>query len=175
MNFLVPYPEEGRRKPYRIGEDGFDYLIRKHIEEIYRLDVFAEYCCDYFPLVFGYWDELKENGLDDYVKNNLSQVVDELYVDVFRDLALGWRRRFSHTEFIEALYVRLYLPEAFWGDERLSLIPFEDIVLFRGERADVLGFIHGWLDDQIEQEGYRLRKLGRVKQSLPKTCKDQHD
>ena len=167
-NFIVDFPEEGRRKPYRVGEDGFDYLIRNHIDEIQCFDVFAEYCGDHFPLVFGFWGELKSLGLDVYVKKNLKRIVGEIYLDIIKELALGERRSFSHNEFIESLYARLYLPELFiQEDEVPELIPFNLIREFRGERLEVFEFITEWIVDQEKSLYQKIKRLDQFKQSLP--------
>ena len=166
--FIVDFPEEGRRKQYMVGEDGFDYLIRNHIDEIQCIDVFAEYCGDHFPLVFGFWGELKSLGLDVYVKKNLKRIVGEIYLDIIKELALGERRSFSHNEFIESLYARLYLPELFiQEDEVPELIPFNLIREFRGERLEVFEFITEWIVDQEKSLYQKIKRLDQFKQSLP--------
>jgi len=166
-NFIVDFPEKGRRKPYRVGEDGFDYLIRNHLDEIQCFDVFAEYCGDHFPLVFGFWGELKSLGLDVYVKINLKRIVDEIYLDIIKELASGERRRFSHNEFIESLYVRLYVPELFINEDEVSELSYFNLIReFRDERPEVFEFITEWIVDQEKSLYQKIKRLDQVNQSL---------
>ena len=166
LNFIVEFPEKGRRKPYIVGEDGFDYLIQNHLDSIHDFDVFAKYCCGYFPMVFGYWNELKEFGLDSYIISNLGRVVGEVYLDVLRDFALGRRRKFSHREFVEALYVRLYVPELFTDVEGLGLVP-EVLYEFRDGRSEIVSFVRQWLVMQKKDLKDILSRLDQVEHTLP--------
>jgi len=56
---ITNFPEEGRRKLYILGEDGFDYLIRTHFDKIIDFKTFSKYCNEYFSLVFFYGEELE--------------------------------------------------------------------------------------------------------------------
>ncbi len=142
---IKEFPEEGRRKPYMLAEDGFDYILRTHIDEICDFEIFAKYYGEYFPLVFGYWGDLKEHGLDDYVVGNLKSMIKEVYVDVDRELELGWRIRYTHQEFIENLYTRIYVPEIFhFTDDVPEDIPVDEIRKFRKSKFDLMNFIQGW-------------------------------
>jgi len=123
---------------------------------------FVEYCGDYFPLVFGYWGELGRLGLDEYVKARLKSIIDDIYVDVIRELKLGMRRRFSHQEFIEALYIRLYLPELFYDEAEERPVQYRTIQEFRDNNRDILEFIKQWKTEKRKRLEYEIKKLDDV-------------
>ena len=168
INRLIEKGKLGPRnsQPYLVTEDGFDYLIRTQVERIHDFNTFAEHCTSHFPLVFGYWEELKKHGLDSYVKDNLESFVEEIYFDVFRDLSLGRLSRYSHLEFIEDMYVRLYLPEMFKTDEGLELIPFREILEFRRSKQDIMNLIRGWITEEKNSSLKRLKRLEQVENNL---------
>ena len=139
-----------------LAENGFDYILRLHIDEVCDFDTFAVHYREYFPLVFGYWDDLKGHGLVDYVVGNLRSMIKAVYVDVNRERVLGWRTRYSHQEFVEDLYTRIYVPELFhFGDDVLEDIPVNEIRVFRKGKDDLMNFILEWSTNK-EKKAYRI-------------------
>ena len=161
-NLIEEVKEKGRKKPYKVSVDGFDYLIQNYIDEIHNFDDFVEYCRDYFPLVFGYWRELERLGLDEYVRTSLTSMINEIYLDVIRELALGLRKRFTHKEFIEALYIRLYLPELFYGETGNGSVQYQTIQEFRENQREILEFIKQWINEKRIRLESEIKKLDRV-------------
>ncbi len=166
-NLIMDFPEEGRRKPYIIGEDGFDYLIRTHIDKIYDFDNFTKYCKEYFPLVLGYWEELKDRGFDDYVKGSLRRMIEGIYVDVVRELVRRKRETYTHQEFIEDLYARIYIPEMFLdADEAADNIPIYKIHQFRNSKPEIMNFILEWITEEKNKSIQRIMKLEKVEKNI---------
>ena len=162
-NMIKEYPEKGRRKPYVLAEDGFDYILRLHIDDVYDFDTFSEYCSEYFPLVFGYWEDLKEHGLLDYVVGNLKSMIKVVYVDVVREFELGWRNRFTHIEFIENLYTRIYVPELFHFTEEVPKdIPLSEIRKFRKDKKEILKFIQKWKTREKKKAYQLIKRLENI-------------
>jgi hypothetical protein len=159
-HMIKEYPEKGRRKPYILTEDGFDYILRIHIDDISDFDTFADYCRDFFPLVFGYWDDLKEHGLCEYVAGNLKTIIRVVYVDVVRELVLGWRTKYTHQEFIEDLYTRIYVPELYhFEDDTPDAVPFNEIRIFRKSKLDLMNFIQRWKTREKNKANNRIERL----------------
>ena len=161
---ITEYPEEGRRKPYILGVNGFDYVIRTQLHMITDIENFVEAYQMYFPLVFGVWGKLREYGLVDYVWSNLAGYMEGIYLGLYEDFALGRRVRYYHQEFIEDLYTRIYLPELF--KDELEAVPLDRLVEFRRELPEVLGFVNGYLVDQKTELSERLEKVMLVEKSL---------
>ncbi len=160
---IKEYPEEGRRKPYKLAEDGFDYILQTHFDEIHDFNIFAENYREYFPLVLGCWEDLKDYGLDDYVVGNLVGMIKGIYVNVFREIMLGWRQRFTHQEFIENLYIRIYVPELFHHTDKIANdIPLTDIRKFRKDNDDIWNFIQRWKTSEIKKTNKIVKRLENI-------------
>jgi hypothetical protein len=167
LKMIEKFPEEGRRKPYIIGENAFDYLIQDHMDKIYDFENFVKCCEDYFSLVFGFWSDLKAYGLADYVKNSLSGMIYEIYFDIKRDLVLGKRKTYSHEEFIRDLYARIYIPDLFSEpDEIEKNVPFKKIKEFRKKISAIKSFVQERVDVEENEENQKIRRLKRVRMSL---------
>ena len=118
---LIQKGQMGSRRiqPYYLTEDGFDIVLR-FVDEIMDFDSFVKNSREFFPLVFDYWDSLREHGLDEWVKKVLKGSVRRIDVQIWGELYLGDRSRYSHDEFINDLYLRIYGP---W----ISSSPWEEI------------------------------------------------
>ncbi|MFC1804060.1 hypothetical protein ACFL0D_08890 [Thermoproteota archaeon] len=163
---IKEFPEEGRRKPYILDEDGFDIVLRECINKVDDFEIYALYYTEYFPLVLSYWNELKNNRLDSFVKRMLTDVVDEIYLDVVKELVLGKRNRYSHKEFIEDLYVRIYLPEMFIdGDNVPDNIPIYRIRQFRNGTPQIKNFINEWISEEKNNTYKHIQKLEQVEKT----------
>lgn len=102
--------EEARgKKPYLLTVDGFDIAIRK-INRIQDFEGFVSQYKEFFPLVFNYWEQLKNNGLHDWVIFALQNKVNEIDLKIMRELSQGMRTRYSHDEFSQDLYATIYGP-----------------------------------------------------------------
>jgi hypothetical protein len=162
-NVIMEYPEKGRRKPYILTEDGFDYILQNHIDDIRDFDTFAEHYRDYFPLVFGNWEDLNEHGLSDYVAENLKTIIKVVYVDVIRELVLGWRTMYTHQEFIEDLFARIYVPELFhFTDEVPADLPLNEIRKFRKSKPDLMIFIQRWKNNEMKKAYKIIDRLEKI-------------
>jgi len=163
---IKDFPEEGRRKPYILGEDGFDYLIRTHFDEIIDFKTFSKYCNEYFSHVFGYWEELEDCELDIYVINSLRGIINKIYVDVVRELIIGERERYSHQEFVNDLYTRLYLPEMFFDADEISDNIINKILIFRDNKPEILKFLQEWIVEEKSKYYKRIERLEEVEKRV---------
>ncbi len=166
LRLITEHPEEGRRKPYILDINGFDYVIRILLPGITDFDRFVEIYPMYFPLVFGVWDKLREYDLDNYIKSTLSRKVESIYLGLYKDLALRRIAGYSHREFIEDLYVQIYLPELFNGDDELDGRVLGKIVKFRREVSEVRVFVERNLGEQKKGLRERLDKIELLEKSL---------
>lgn len=163
---ITESPEEGRRKPYILSVDGFDYVIRILLPGITDFDRFVEIYQKYFPLVFGVWDMLREYDLDNYIKSTLSRKVEVIYLGLYKDLALRRIAGYSHQEFIEDLYMQIYLPELFNGDDELDAMVLGKISEFRKNVPEVKAFVERYLGEQKKGLRERLDKIELLEKSL---------
>lgn len=104
-----------RSRPYFLMEDGFDVVLR-FLEYIDDFDLFAKASRSHFPLIFDYWDSLVENGLREWVIVTLKEQVKKIDAVVMSQLVAGDRGRYSHSEFVNDLYNRIYGPWTVFGD-----------------------------------------------------------
>ena len=142
LRFIEKLPQEGRRIPYKLSEDGFDHIIRLYINDILEFDKFATKCSEYFPLVFGYWELLKKHNLEEHVKRVLNRGVKHIYLRVIDELYRGIRMRYSHEEFINDLSMLIYGPFIYdyTIEEIKREIPIEGIKHFLNENSEVKNF-----------------------------------
>ena len=165
-NLITDFPEEGRRKPYILGEDGFDYIIQFHFDEIVDLQNFTKTCSKYFPLVYGYWEELQNCELDIYIKDSLRGIIKKIYVDIVRELIIGERERYSHQEFVNDLYTRLYLPEMFFDKDEISDNIIDKILIFRDNKPEILKFLQEWIAEEKSKYYKRIERLEEVEKRV---------
>ena len=104
-----------RSQPYYLKEDGFDMVLR-YLEYIDDFDIFAKTSGGHFPLVFNYWDSLIENGLREWIIRTMREQVKKIDAIVMSQLIAGDRSRYSHDEFVNDLYNRIYGPWPVFGD-----------------------------------------------------------
>jgi hypothetical protein len=167
MKLIEKYPEKGRRKPYHLSEDGFDLVLRIYLERVTDFDSFAHHYEDYFPLVLGYWEKLKKDGLSDYVEKSLGEMIGEIYLVVTREFILGMRDRYSHKEFVDDLTTRIYLPEIFYEQlEGPESIPNDKIINFRNSNPGIMDFTKKWINDEIKNTKKYAAKLVELKTKL---------
>jgi hypothetical protein len=166
LQLITECPEEGRRKPFILGVDGFDYLVRTQLQKITHFDTFVEVYKMYFPLVFGYWDMLRDAGLVDYVMVNLGRNVEEIYLGLFEDFVRGRILRYSHQEFIEDLYARIYLPELFWSTGELDKVLVSRLFEFRRAEPVIFDFLKAYLVKRKKDLIEKLETIERVEKTL---------
>lgn len=139
---LIEKGPKGSRgtQPYLLTEDGFDAIIR-YIDYVEDFEAFAKLSRGHFPLVFGYWDSLRRNRLTDWVRETLGGEVRRIDAAVFSQLYSGDRVRYSHEEFVNDLYGRVYGPWNLRGDsmEFSDVVPVERLRAFLVENPVVLG------------------------------------
>ena len=129
-----------RTQPYLLTEDGFDVVIR-YIDYVDDFESFAKLSQGHFPLVFDYWESLRRNRLTDWVIETLRGEVRRLDAVVFSQLYSGDRVRYSHEEFVNDLYGRVYGPWHPRSDkmEFSDVVPVEKLRAFLVENPEVLG------------------------------------
>ena len=110
-NRLIRKGPVGPRKsqPYLLTEDGFDYVLR-FISAITDIESFVRASVEYFPHVFKYWDSLGEHELHGWVLDTLRLHIPRIDTMIRGQLLMGERKRFTHDEFINLLYTRIYGP-----------------------------------------------------------------
>ncbi len=120
-------------------ENGFDILIR-HIGDIANFDSFVTASKTHFPLIFNYWDSLGRHSLQNWVVNTLTKQMPVIDAAKWSQLIAGDRKRYSHEEFINDLYNRVYGP---WFtiddlDEFVGDVPIDRIRAFLKDNPEVL-------------------------------------
>ena len=91
---------------------------------------------------------------------NLKTIIKVVYVDVVRELVLGWRTRYTHQEFIEDLYTRIYVPELFhFTDEVPADIPLNEIRKFRKDKTEVMNYIQRWKTSEVKKAYNIIERL----------------
>jgi len=131
----------GSRKsqPYFLKEDGFDVVLR-FLGFIDDFDLFARTSGSHFPLVFNYWDSLVGNGLREWVIGTIRRHVRKIDAVVMGQLVAGDRSRYSHDEFVNDLYSRIYGPWPVVGDWDAFVreVPIDRIRTFLRENPEVM-------------------------------------
>jgi hypothetical protein len=155
LNFIEKLPKEDKRIPYKLSEDGFDYVINLYINDIPDMDKFALTCKNYFPLVFGNWELVKEYNLEEHVKLALTRGVKHIYLRVIDELYTEQRARYSHNDFVNDLSTQIYGPFIFnyTIKEIKNKIPINEIRAFLKEAPEVQKFVQQRieeLDDEIK-------------------------
>lgn len=164
MKLIRELPKDGRRKPYKLSEDGFDLVIRSHLDDIHDFDNFAKHHEEYFPLVLGHWKELKKSELDGYVKDNLKKSVKNVYFDVVKELMLKKRERYSHGEFIRDLSARIYIPEIFEDCEEIyDGVTIDKIIQFRDKVSEIKKFKEKWIGEEKVKSYKYIEGLERAR------------
>ena len=162
LKLIKELKKEGRRQPYKLREDGFDLILRSQLAEINDFDNFASNYTEYFPMVFGLWGELKKHELDEYVKKSLAGIIDRIYADVFRELKLKVRERYSHDEFIKDISTRVYVPDLYIDDEDEFCVQILSKLNFF---SDSVSIVKEFIEGRISEEESKLnQKLDRIKQ-----------
>ena len=162
LKLIRELPQNGRRKPYKLSEDGFDLILRSRLYTIKDFDSFASNYKEYFPLVFGLWEELKKHELDEYVKDTLSGIIERIYVDVFRELRLAKRERYYHDEFIKDISTGIYIPDLYIGDEDDV---DEKIVQKINSFSDSAPSVKEFIEERIKEKNIKIKQiLVRIRQ-----------
>jgi len=128
-----------RSQPYYLKEDGFDVVLR-YLDHITDFDLFAKTSRRHFPLVFNYWDSLAENGLREWVVTTMREQVGKIDAVVMSQLIAGDRSRYSHDEFVNDLYNRIYGPWPIVGDwgAFVAEVPIDRIRAFLKGNLEVM-------------------------------------
>jgi len=152
---------EGRRKPYRLSEDGFDLILRSRIADIDDFEKFASNYKGYFPLVFGLWEKLKRYELDEYVKDSIVDIIERIYIDIIRELKLETRERYSHEEFVEDISARIYIPDLYVYD----VTEFNVQILSKiNSFSNAIPIVKAFIEKRISEESNKIeQKLDRIK------------
>lgn len=155
-----------RIQPYYLTEDGFDIVLR-FVDEIMDFDSFVMNTREFFPLVFDYWESLRKHGLDVWVKKVLRGSVRRIDVQIWGELYLGDRLRYSHDAFVNDLYLRIYGPwisDSSW-EEIKNNIPLEQIQQFLNKHPE----IH---QTRIQESDTLYQNLNVIRNNLESYRKD---
>lgn len=128
-----------RAKPYLLTEDGFDIIIRNS-SYIDDFDSFANLSRNHFPLVFGYWGGIISARLKEWVLETLRKQIRGVDAAVLSQLYAGYRSRYTHEEFVNDLYCRIYgpWPEASNWEEFSGNVPVERLRDFLYKNPEIL-------------------------------------
>lgn len=163
LKLIKELPKKGRKKPYKLSEDGFDLILRSQHDKIKDDDRFVKNYKEYFPLVLGYWSELKKYNLDEYIKDSLRKIINRIYLDVVRDLILEKRARYSHEDFVKDLSTNIYIPDLFADDYDNDII--NKINALSEEVSDINNFIKIRIKEEEIITQQNFNKINQVKKN----------
>ena len=82
------------------------------------------------------------------------------------ELIIGERERYSHQEFVNDLYTRLYLPEMFFDKDEISDNIIDKILIFRDNKPEILKFLQEWIAEEKSKYYKRIERLEEVEKRV---------